>query len=321
MEHKTPNLRGIRSKLADKFKKSKLCTLVNSDENLLAFIRDNKIGIYHLADKVAMINLDHEGNLICKTNEYYISGIHTGKEIRNSVDEICKKINDIKTNSLKLSNSEKNAQHILVTNTNSNFGAEWFCVDIEYRQSKNAQKGIENVFNGRFDIIAVSKKEPHRIAIIELKYNSSAISGSSGIVKHINDFNTFFKNPICFENLRKEILCQLYNLNQIGVNVPMSLLTTPFEYSQEVEFYVITLWDDKSDPKGTMGRYLFSDLRPKWVNNNKAKVSTKNAMTTLGIDVENKPPFKIKFLFKKVQSPTKFDIDDILKETLYDHVL
>lgn len=44
-------------------------------------------------------------------------------------------------------------------------------------------------------------------------------------------------------------------------------------------------------------------------------------MKETGIDVENNPPFDIKFLFKKVQSPTDFNIDDILQDTLYDCVL
>ncbi len=70
-----------------------------------------------------------------------------------------------------------------------------------------------------------------------------------------------------------------------------------------------------------MGRYLFNDLRKKWVEENSTCVSKKNAMKETGIDVENNPPFDIKFLFKKVQSPTDFNIDDILQDTLYDCVL
>lgn len=318
---KTTNLRGINTKLSDNFKKSLLYDIINQDKNLLACIRKNAIGIYHLADKVAMIHLDRNGELTCEINDYYIYGKHTGKEHRHKVKEICTKIDFIKTQSLKRITPEKNAQHTLIAKNNSNPDSEWFCVDMEYRQSKKVQNGVINVFDGRFDIIAVSKNSPHRVAVIELKYNSSAIPGSAGIVKHIKDFNTFSMNSICFDNLRKEITCQLKGLKQIGINVPITIGETPLVFSEKPEFYVITLWDDESDPKGTMGRYLFSDLRENWVRGKMAHVSTKNAMQELGIDVENNSSFKIKFLFKKVQSPTEFEIDDILKETLYDSVL
>lgn len=100
-------------------------------------------------------------------------------------------------------------------------------------------------------------------------------------------------------------------------------MKTSFDFSEKIEFYVITLWDDKSkqNPKEKMGRYLFNDLRKNWVGETSARLSTKNVMAETGIDVENNPPFDIKFLFKKVQSPTDFQIDDILQESLYDCVL
>lgn len=320
---KKPYLRGINETLAKQFKESSLGNLVKKDKNLLACIRNNAIGIYHLADKVAMVRRNRKGELVCDINDFYVLGKHTGKEHQYKAGELCTKIKDIKANSLSRSTPEKNAQHTLVSKNNSNPGSEWFCVDIEYRQSENVQKNICPQFNGRFDIVAVSKKAPNRIAVIELKYNSSAIAGTSGIVKHIKDFKIFSQNPVCSENLCSEIKCQLHNLHQIGVNVPERLLDSPLNFSRKIEFYVITLWDNESrhNPKETMGRYLFNDLREKWVGKTLTCVSKKNAMKETGIDVENNPPFEIKFLFKKVQSPTEFNIDDILKDTLYDCVL
>ncbi len=322
-ESKEPYLRGISETLAEQFKESTLCTLVKKDKDLLACIRNNAISIYHLADKVAMVHLNRKGELLCNVNDFYMSGKHTGEEHQYKIEEICTKIKDIKANSLSRGTSEKKAQHTLVSKNNSNFDSEWFCVDIEYRQSFIVQKLIHQKFNGRFDIIAVSKGTPHRVAIIELKYNSSAIAGTSGIVKHIMDFKTFSQNPECLENLRREIVCQLHNLHQIGVNIPERLLEQPFDFSEKIEFYVITLWDNnsKQNPKETMGRYLFNDLRENWGGKTSACVSKKNAMKEVEIDVENNPPFSIRFLFKKVQNPTNFNIDDILQETLYDYVL
>lgn len=321
-ESKRADLRGIDETLIEQFGAPPLGDLIKKDKDLLACIRDNAIGIYHLADKVAMVR-NRKGELVCKVNDFYMSGKHTKKEHSYKAGEICTKIKYIKANSLSRGTPEKKAQHTLVSKNNSNPDSEWFCVDIEYRQSKKVQENIDQKFNGRFDIIAVSKTTPHRIAVIELKYNSSAIDGSSGIVRHIKDFKIFSQNPICLKNLCTEIICQLHNLHQIGVNVPERLLKTSFDFSEKIEFYVITLWDDKSkqNPKEKMGRYLFNDLRKNWVGETSACLSTKNVMAETGIDVENNPPFDIKFLFKKVQSPTDFQIDDILQESLYDCVL
>lgn len=315
------NLRGIKKELIDKFNNSPLYPLVNQDNDLLVCIRNNAIGIYHLADRVAMVRLDKNRELVCDVNDFYITGSSTGKEHSRTAKEISEKINVIKANSRKRITPEKNAQHNLILKNNLNPDSEWFCTDMEYRQSQKVQNVTEDAFNGRFDIIAVSKKSPYRIAVIELKYNSCAISGHSGIVKHIKDFNVFSKSTVCQENLKREIVCQLHNLSEIGVKVPESLLETPFDFAEKIEFYVITLWDDASDPKGTMGRYLFSNSRKNWVGDSTSSVSANNAMAEIGIDVENNPPFLIKFLFKRVQSPTEFDIDDILEDTLYDLVL
>ena len=71
------------------------------------------------------------------------------------------------------SSKEKNAQQMLVMANNTNPTSKWFCFDIEYEQSiRNQQK---NHFVGRTDILAISKKSPHRLAVIELKYNKESI--------------------------------------------------------------------------------------------------------------------------------------------------
>lgn len=69
-ESKKPYLRGINEKLATKFKESSLCTLVKEDKDLLACIRNNAIGIYHHADKVAMVHCNREGELVCDVNDF-----------------------------------------------------------------------------------------------------------------------------------------------------------------------------------------------------------------------------------------------------------
>lgn len=70
------NLRGINSKLISSFKESKLCQLIKENpDRLLACIRNNAIGIYYNADRIAMVSLAKDGNLKCEINSYYLRDI------------------------------------------------------------------------------------------------------------------------------------------------------------------------------------------------------------------------------------------------------
>jgi len=81
-----------------------------------------------------------------------------------------------------------------LNNRNSN----WFCIDVEYVKAfQNKKEKDKADFNGRFDIIAISKKKPHKIALIELKkYGNRTIGGNSGIYKHVEDFAKFYEKNI-----------------------------------------------------------------------------------------------------------------------------
>ena len=94
-ESKKPYLRGINETLAEQFKESSLCALVKEDKDLLACIRNNAIGIYHLADKVAMVHCNRKGDLVCDVNDFYVSGKHTDKEHQYKAGVLCMKIKDI----------------------------------------------------------------------------------------------------------------------------------------------------------------------------------------------------------------------------------
>lgn len=314
-------LRHISDTLVRKYKESKLYTLVAEDESMLACIRNNAIGIYYNSDRVAMVRLK-DNNLSCEINSYYLSDYYTtGDRVQSenkhvSPEYISSNIDTIKNNSTKRETPEKKAQQYLVHQNNSSEESSWYCFDIEYRQTTSKQRD-EPKFDGRFDILAVSKSSPHRIAIIELKYGDGAIGGKSGIVKHLKDFKNFSNSDSCKENLQREIPAILQNLKSIGYNIPVEMDNSSFRYENKIEFYVICLYEDES-PKGTVGGYLFNKIRPEWGTK---RVSHNNAMDVdeLKIDVESpKCPIDIKFLFKKVTAPTGFTITDILDNAQYD---
>lgn len=316
------NLRGINKTLISEFKKSSLHALImERAEDLLACIRNNAIGIYYNSDRVAKVSLNRSKILECEISSYYLSDyyltdVHPQSEILSvSPDTIVGNIDIIMKNSARKSTAEKKAQQRLVFQNNSNPTSGWYCFDIEYRQSTKVQSD-EPKFDGRFDILAISKKKPYRIAVIELKYGSEAIGGSSGVVKHIKDFCNFAQSNSCFENLKKEIPIMLENLTEIGYEVPVELLASSTSLDDaELEFHFICLYEGDST-KGTVGGYLFDKIKPHWDTKRK---STVNAMTQWGIDVESPEcPINVKFLFKKVSSPIEIPISDILDSGQYD---
>lgn len=312
-------LRSINEMLIEKFNASELHKLIKRD-GLLACIRNNAICIYYNSDRVAKVSLSGD-KLKCEVSSYYLSDFHLtrvrqqSETVYVSDEDIVNDIETIILNSKMRETPEKKAQQHLIYLNNSNKDSKWFCFDIEYRQSTTKQKDTP-VFDGRFDILAISKEAPHRVAVIELKYGDSAIGGKSGIVKHIKDFNNFNNSASCKRNLANEIPVILKNLEAIGYDVPSQLTSSPIEISNHIEFYLICLYEGNTT-KGTVGGYLFDEKRPNWPTKRISK--SNNAVTELGIDVESLTcPIDITFLFKEVNSPTDFDITDILNTQNYD---
>ncbi len=322
------NLRGINQKLLTAFKNSVLYSLPkNNPKEFLCCIRNNAIGLYYNADRVAMVSLNNRGELRCKISSYYLSDHYLTKgkrrsnsEVEVSPEEILHNLEIIKANSEERSTPEKKAQQALIHANNSNPNSDWICVDIEYRQSTKVQK--DGKFLGRFDIIAISKTVPHQVAIIELKYNNKAIGGDSGVVKHLEDFYLFQQSSYCYVNLKKEIVECVQNLIELELLPKDSKISDcPNSFFYQPEFFMICLYDSVRSTRGTVGGYLFDGLRKGWGTR---RVSEKNAMRILDrkyndiFDVESEEcAIKVNFLFKKVRNSLSPDINDILNTNEY----
>ena len=202
---------------------------------------------------------------------------------------------------------------------NKNQSSDWYCFDIEYRQSTLIQKE-EPKFTGRFDILAINKKN-YEIAIIEVKYGSKALGGESGIVKHLKDFITFNSSISCKTNLKKEIPQILSNLESLGIYVPSSLTKGSNGISfGKIQYNFICLYE-KKNTKGTVGAYLFNEKRERWETK---EISSRNVMDDeiLKIDIESENcPIPVTFYFKKVISPMEIHINDVLNKKQYNEVL
>lgn len=306
--------RGISKDFAKAFKTSELYKLYeNHKDELFLGIRNNYLNLYYNCDSIAKITYTN-GSICCEIDKYYLAGKHfksKDKWYKTEPNQICKQYEKIKKHSNTKATLEKKAQSKLVLLNNGNAKSNWLCIDIEYvKQFNSLKEKKEADFNGRFDIIALSKEKPHRVALIELKYGSGAIGGKSGIYKHVDDFNKFCDKGIFEGHLKQEIIEIVKSQKELGISVP-------FESSEEVDiltpiFYFITIdnnakKENASTPKQTMAGYLFNDKR--WECK---RLSTKDSVESKFGDITRKDnKFHATFIFSN-ETIENLKITDII---------
>jgi len=262
--------RGINEEFAEAFKQSELFSLYEKHKDeIFIGVRNNYINLYCNCDSVAKVEYKQE-KIVCETSKRYLIGTGIRKHININPCDICDNYITIKENIAKRSKPEKKAQSKLVILNNANKSSNWFCIDVEWAKAfENKQKKDDADFNARFDFIAVSKEKNHKVALIELKYGRQAIGGSSGIYKHIENFNKY-QDEGYFE--KKEIIGIIESQKMLGIYVPAELRKLEKEWecikTEEIKygFYVITLDNNgktpqHSTPKQTMAAYLFESKR------------------------------------------------------------
>lgn len=301
----------IDETFANSFKNSRFYKDIytkHKDEIIIG-VRDGFINLYYNCDNIALIKAANPGR--CNIDSYYTNG---EKSILTD-DELVHYFGTIKENSNKRMKYEKQAQQRLFMDNNNNPESEWFCIDVEYTKSLQGKRRAED---WRFDIIAISKAAPFRVALIELKYGAGALGGESGIRTHVKDFYFFFKNHK-FDILKPELVSIIHKLHLLGVDVPVSLRNiTIKDIAAEPEFYFIMLNNNpeknsENTPKQTMSGYLFCDNR--WGCRRLSRL-LKTEGDFFGL-TEHNTSFKPVFLFSKATLPN-IQIYDILNRKYYD---
>jgi hypothetical protein len=301
----------IDETFAESFKKTRFYRDIyyENKNDIIIGVRDSFINLYYNCDSIALIDVDKPGQ--CKIDSYYTNG---EKKVLDE-NQYVSYFDIIKENSNKRNKQEKQAQQRLFIDNNNNPSSNWFCIDVEYTKSL---QGKEHAEDWRFDIIAISKESPFRVALIELKYGSGALKEPSGIRTHVKDFYSFYKDNK-FEILIKEIVTIINKLSLLGVDIPNCLKSVSCEdIAPEPEFYFITLNNNsippsENTPKKTMSGYLFNDKR--WgAKRISSLVKDKGDYYDL---IENSKTFKPVFLFSKATLPN-LQIDDILDPKYYD---
>jgi len=322
---------GIDESFVKSFKESKLYTDVYAkhSQDLIIGVRNKSINLYYNCDSIADISLGKRKGLTVDIAPYYLNGLNA------PVDDclIAENYLTIIDSSNRRTTDEKKAQHRLVVNNNNNTNSKWFCVDVEYTKGYLNKPDKRGNCTGRFDVVAISKEKPHRIAIIEIKYGAGAIreNGANGgsIRQHIKDFVAFNgvdKDGNSYFDEFKEEVIKILNAESLLVDdVPESLRgLSVADIAPCPEFYVITLDNnsiegDRATPKMTMGAQLFKDKR--WGGRRISPLvnSEGDYFDLKGNDAN----FKTTFLFssktwKDLDEPDIKDNMDIINSCIYD---
>lgn len=315
---------GISEEFAERFRKSMFYTMYQKYKNeLIIGVRGDYLNLYYNCDSIARIQANNKEMKASIANRYL--GKAEGY-VDISPDELFYNYNSIKEISDKRNKLEKQAQQRLFLDNNLNESSDWFCLDLEY---KKAYKSIDDRdLGGRFDIIAINKEKPHRIALIELKYGFEAIGGSSGVRTHIKDYVAFNGNDkkgvSFFNQLKPELVSIIHKLKLLGVDVPLTLQDIKeTDICDKPEFYIITLNNNPKDfskssntPQKTMSGYLFNDNR--WGCNRISKLVDKEGdYYSL---IKNSKDISLSFLFSNAKLPN-LNIFNILDEKYYDRGL
>ena len=293
----------IDKAFCEAFKRTKFYTEIyqkHKDEIIIG-IRDGYINLYYNCDSIAKIRVGQPSKAL-------LASYYTDKKTRSlSDEEYVSFYNSIKEKSDRRDKKEKQAQERLFIDNNSNPSSAWFCIDVEFTKSLRGKNTAED---WRFDIIAISKTAPYRVALIELKYGKKAIGGKSGIRTHVRDFYAFHKGNR-YIDLKDEIVSIVKSLQEIGVDVPYNLTEiSTNEFAIYPEFYFITIDNNiagASTPEQTMSGYLFKDKRWNCKKISKSVIEGGDYFTL----TENDKDFKPIFLFSSATLPN-IRIQDIL---------
>jgi hypothetical protein len=308
--------RGINEKFATSFKKCELYKLYQEHkEELFIGVRNNYLNLYYNCDSIAKVKYNKNENITCEINKYYLNNIELDKV---TAYDICKNYDFISANSDEKATPEKKAQSKLCVLNNNNPDSKWYCLDVEWEKAfENQKQKDEAKFNGRIDIIAISKEKPNKVALIELKYGNGAIGGKSGIYKHIADFKKY-QDRGYFD---KQEICDIISSQKLlGVDVPQELNKLQTTDISNFEFYIITLNNnaDKekgSTPKQTMAGYLFKDKR--W--GCKKLTTGKCVEKDFGDVTDKNNSIHVNLLFS-YQTLPNLDITDILNDDKYEKI-
>lgn len=182
-----PPHRHLSQEFVELFKQSSLYQLYLAHrDKLLLCVRNEYINLYRHCDSIAKVSYTKRGRIKCEISNYYLKdtnkdfkngqAVFTNEvDIKRSIIDRYEEIMAICDDKAKRT-QEKVVQQALCLQNNANPKSNWYCIDIEWKKQFYSQDAREESGSkARFDIVAISKTAPHRVAIIELKYGQQAM--------------------------------------------------------------------------------------------------------------------------------------------------
>lgn len=325
-------MRGLDEKHLKAFKSSRWFDFYkqNKDEIFLG-IRNNYINLYYKGMNIAKI----QGNFNnASISNRYINKDYTGmsKYVSITYNDFVSKYEkvikpEVSKHISKNALWEKATQQSLILKNNKNNKSNWVCIDMEYiKQRKNSNSNNGKSF-GRFDIIAINKKN-FDVALIELKVGKNAIGGDCGLYKHAKDWNDDYIDNDLFNrdidggnNCLKQEIINIIN-NKIEIEDDFSIKKCSIENFKDKKpsFYFLICSGNNltiNEIKNEVRKYLWSEDKCK--SYNIKKVSKKNNVEKALYDITTKEKGKLycEFLFIEGQEDN-IKINDIIDDKNYD---
>lgn len=261
------NVRSLSDKFISEWNNSEIKDFYEAHKDeLFIGIRDNYINLYYKCASISKIEYQPKFKKFSFeiANKYLERNNKSGRQ-KITFEELKSRYDSIKDNIDKIQTKEKISQQILAQNINKNNNSKWRIIDIEYVKAEQ---------EGRFDIIAITKENPYKVALIELKYGSNAIGGDSGIRKHAEDFLSFIDENRFQKYLKAEI-CSIVNDYRKLASSPLPQIAEENICDKPDIYFVILANNKNNDLVEMTKRYLFDDAKRASKNNFEKKVRDK----------------------------------------------
>jgi len=277
--------RGLSKEFEDDLLNGCLSTvldLVKKDCSLDLEIRDDYINIYYKGGNILKISLKNKIYTYYFNFEYFKSVVEPlKKDIEKYLRDkdwvkyfaFTKHVMDLYFTIYQ--KDEREYQQIVVRENNyssiSN-GTDYFIIDIEYNNHKNA----------RFDLVAIEwisepskrrllKKYRPKLVVLEMKYGDRAVSGNSGMKKHLDDFSTFISDKSSVNNFKDEMLEVFRQKRNLGLIPCLSASRNNNEvvdFDENIDFVFVIANHDPASKKLKREIELCRDFYASFITSN-----------------------------------------------------
>jgi hypothetical protein len=204
-----------------------LLNRVREDETLMLAIRENYINIYYRGGSLYKIcqNVDRT-SYTAEFNEKYNKKLNQlpieFPFVLNDAEQVSALVEAIPELKYRMDNflqingkSEREFQQLVVRENNYSSDTHYFIVDIEIPSESG---------DARYDMLAVrwlshERGRPGTLvpALIEMKYGTGALDGSSGLKKHMDDAWALIRNEAQWGDRLTGLEAQLNQLDELGL--------------------------------------------------------------------------------------------------------